>query len=775
MAETTEQYRTRMNQIKKSVEEEPAIRKMRDDIAEGLGKTGNRQADIEDQFQSVIDGTTGKDVISAPEILAARTNVNGTRFPSLKAKNDAFEQETENQLSQIELNGRQMQSLLELLQQQVTSMGDISPRPYSTLSDLKYAHPNGGNGVYVVSSTGKWYWYNYDISDWVIGGDYQVAKIADGTITLKQTRFAEIISRNEFDPSTAIRGALGTLGTVIENTNFYTSDFKEAKEGEVWEFSHTLQCYAFYNSAGQTVSAVTNAAIKKITIPAGVTSYKVSFYFENLSAFMMSKKGLPSSYEIIKYAIKGDHLYDIEGSKIRSKSISQDKTDFFEDGINLLKDVSAGFYLNNGGVLTANPVYSTSGYVEVKAGETIIPTYQRTATFFKTDKSFNSEVLETSIPKNKALIAPIDGFFRVSYPTSESATMMITKGTTVPDKYQKSGKKIPNLIVEANQVIGLETVLEETVLVNLPSKMYASVGHKFLIYDDNILKEKSENYNIRYTSSFGAKYDGRFESTPTVAGTHPITVEIYDKSKLVATKTVDVIITSPRTSPTKVLFIGDSTISPGKLTQILLDKLGSYLQLIGTRGTGLNLHEGRPGWTFAKLRTGESFEGKVNPFYNPTTGDYDFNYYMTQNGFSGVKVVVFQYGINDGFSYRSDEAMKSASTTILANMTYLRNSILAYDPTIKVVFNLPIPPNAKQQKFAEQKLASPDIDQNNWRVKYNNFILVNEMIKRFNGVTDLVSIHASIDTHNNIADHVHPDDIGYSQLADVDYYYLNSL
>lgn len=100
MAETTEQYRNRINQLNNNIKNEPGIVNMRDDIAEGISKTGNRQADIENQFQSVIDGTTGKDIISAPEILAARTNLKGESFLNLKAKNDAFEQETFSNLAQ---------------------------------------------------------------------------------------------------------------------------------------------------------------------------------------------------------------------------------------------------------------------------------------------------------------------------------------------------------------------------------------------------------------------------------------------------------------------------------------------------------------------------------------------------------------------------------------------------------------------------------------------------------------------------------------------------
>lgn len=72
MTESTSEYKKRIEEIKQSIENEPYMAKMREDIAEGISKTGIRQAIVEEQFQSVLDETTGKDVISGPEIIVAR-------------------------------------------------------------------------------------------------------------------------------------------------------------------------------------------------------------------------------------------------------------------------------------------------------------------------------------------------------------------------------------------------------------------------------------------------------------------------------------------------------------------------------------------------------------------------------------------------------------------------------------------------------------------------------------------------------------------------------
>lgn len=95
MTESTSEYKKRIEEIKESIENEPYMAKMREDIAEGISKTGIRQATVEEQFQSVLDETTGKDVISAPELIAAR---NGEL--NLKTRLDKEKQEVTAQLAQ---------------------------------------------------------------------------------------------------------------------------------------------------------------------------------------------------------------------------------------------------------------------------------------------------------------------------------------------------------------------------------------------------------------------------------------------------------------------------------------------------------------------------------------------------------------------------------------------------------------------------------------------------------------------------------------------------
>lgn len=57
-----------------------------------------------------------------------------------------------------------------------------SPRGvYTSLSALNAAHPNGADGIYVVSSNGNWYYWSG--TAWVSGGIYQATAIADSSVT----------------------------------------------------------------------------------------------------------------------------------------------------------------------------------------------------------------------------------------------------------------------------------------------------------------------------------------------------------------------------------------------------------------------------------------------------------------------------------------------------------------------------------------------------------------------------------------------------------------
>jgi len=167
----------------------------------------------------------------------------------------------------------------------------------------------------------------------------------------------------------------------------------------------------------------------------------------------------------------------------------------------------------------------------------------------------------------------------------------------------------------------------------------------------------------------------------------------------------------------RVLMIGDS-ITNGDLPPNVkwwLQKFGLIPTMIGTvtngHKYGLGLEgietgvkgEGRGGWRITdftgttKRKDGTTFQFSYNPFLNPDSKEFDFSYYMNNNGFDGLDYVVIMLGTNDISGYHPVATEQNiASSSIEEILAYMPteyqkiiNSIHDYNPNIKIGFNPP--------------------------------------------------------------------------------------
>lgn len=150
--------------------------------------------------------------------------------------------------------------------------------------------------------------------------------------------------------------------------------------------------------------------------------------------------------------------------------------------------------------------------------------------------------------------------------------------------------------------------------VVLPPKVYALPGYDCNVYLEHLTLEDHDLYNFDITCTKGwhrkRGWWWKFKADGTEAGTYPITVSSHDKQsgKQLAVASGNVICPSPsaKSGAINILAIGDSLLAAGDITQQLLDMSVSdvmKVNLIGTRGTGLNKHEGRGGWTINDYTT----------------------------------------------------------------------------------------------------------------------------------------------------------------------------
>ena len=126
------------------------------------------------------------------------------------------------------------------------------------------------------------------------------------------------------------------------------------------------------------------------------------------------------------------------------------------------------------------------------------------------------------------------------------------------------------------------------------------------------------------------------------------------------------------------------------------------IQTLGTRGTSPNNHEGRSGWTLERYFTTEVDSlSVVNAFYNPLTLTFDASYYFANSGISTPDWFFINLGINDMFSYTTDDACNSAITAAISRMNEMITSVKDASANIKIGVCLTIPPNHSQDAFGK--------------------------------------------------------------------------
>lgn len=329
----------------------------------------------------------------------------------------------------------------------------------------------------------------------------------------------------------------------------------------------------------------------------------------------------------------------------------------------------------------------------------------------------------------------------------------------------------------------------------VPEKSIAVVGHEYNIYWANLFKlDNPNNYDFYCTitpSISGSKNYGRFlRLTPASGdiGTHTVSIRIRRKGMEVnyLTRSIDlIVIADSALSNKKVMFIGDSLTDAGIYpAEIQFNLSNGGIESIGTRqdtvtinGTSYTVkHEGRAGWQVSDyVRNASTWKTDAeNPFWDGTA--FNFSYYMTQQGFSGVDIVCLNLGTN-GVS--SDKTVPGLEIMI--------DSIHAYDPNIIILVSL-ITPSASQTGWGYYAGLSSgqtfDIAAFNLRKAYiENFegetnLDVTEPYFNIDTEYDFTSEEVAASSRNPVlmsiqTNNVHPSIYGYLKMADV--YYANLL
>lgn len=336
-------------------------------------------------------------------------------------------------------------------------------------------------------------------------------------------------------------------------------------------------------------------------------------------------------------------------------------------------------------------------------------------------------------------------------------------------KYKGSTYNFTVVVKKETPVIAAPVPDKTTIDKNLfciPGFSYPT-STDFRFYIDNPCLKTNLFSQLESYSEDKAYADGYSIQSP-VEESRSYTLNIIDESsnKVVESCYFNVDYRSKNIRDITALFIGDSIINSGRITQKASDIFsseGATLTLLGQRGTTNNKHQGMPGWTAESCWSKASYNDCVNHFYNPAAGHFDFNYYMTTYGYSSPDFVFIQFGINDLF-YVSPYNYEVGYTTYKNAMLNIINDIHAYDSNIKIVVNMITLPNESEDVF--RAMYGNSISREDRRLM--DIIANNKLIKDMPDYVILNPHHLVLDSATMIRDDVHPTQVGFDILGTLD-------
>lgn len=327
----------------------------------------------------------------------------------------------------------------------------------------------------------------------------------------------------------------------------------------------------------------------------------------------------------------------------------------------------------------------------------------------------------------------------------------------------------------------------------LPKRSIGIIGHEWNMYYDNIIDGLTDDYDVVvYTSSNISNIlmlEKCLRITPTTSGTYTVYVEVCSKKTRACVSIASFefkVIADTRVTGKKMLCIGDSLTDAGVYTAEIqhnlsnggIVSLGTITDTVEIGGVQLTAsNEGRGGWSsWDYTRSVTSYRtDRDNPFWDGEK--FNFTYYMQQQGYSGVDVVVIGLGTNQ---------LDNIGTGIEA-LKEMIASIHEYNANIPIIVSLITPP-AKQDGCGRHVAM-----QSSAVTKYKELQEIRRYMAELGSIDNLsfAELYFNLDTENDFDEvslpassrnpkvvsyqdnNVHPSAYGYLKFADV--YYNNIL
>lgn len=214
----------------------------------------------------------------------------------------------------------------------------------------------------------------------------------------------------------------------------------------------------------------------------------------------------------------------------------------------------------------------------------------------------------------------------------------------------------------------------------------------------------------------------------------------------------------------RVLVIGDS-ITFGVASSLSLSKAlydldqaddGFEMEFIGTKSnnaTAASKHEGWSGATWGRFwqtyRVGNVSDGYVtNNFIASNGGNFDLQYYCTNNAFAAPSFVVVQLGVNECAAASDTNAVATAFSSAQTYIDGIHASIISYSPETKLLLAGPTLPAFSQDAAGANNGVglSRDVQKANV-IKWNQLLQSIYGNRKSDGIY-VVASYLNVDTRN---------------------------
>lgn len=595
----------------------------------------------------------------------------------------------------------------------------------------------------------------------------------------KDATFDEIPCKNLYNPAEKEAGKYlhANNGKTATDSNFDTTAYLPVTEGKYLTLSrfttgiytaYDAPSYAFYSDAVDTAYISGSTYERSILVPQNAKYARVCLN-ANILDFQaeLTDDGVFTSYEAWhKPTYDLDENIDIPIDQI-SGNLAVKIDNVTVKGANLIpiSPNGVGAYYLNGAVIKYNEAYTTFHYA-------ILPLKQNTRYFVNFEPRWwiltddNDNVISGAqyfTPRGKRYID--SGLATRLYYTVDNGSwndgVIIAEGISGRrDNIQQTSllKPINQLTADGWYACALPKVY---------IRFTVGINEKF--YYKNILSLPDANMINLGVGGFQTSEEDGVVIPITATGTfNNYLYTVYDNNLSIVEQNVNGQFGNryaDNVSNCSALLIGDSTIErdSAKIGQTLLDAFATRnktITLLGTRGSGDNKNEGRSGWSAYNYCHVASTGGVTNPFYNPSTEDFDFSYYMTNQEYASVDFVVIQLGINDLYNEPLYTA-KARIDTLIADMTTIINSIKTYNADQKIILNLPTPCTAK----TTGQYAMPTVQQKTIRAKFIYYNALMEVLSTGFKNVRCSHCHLILDPETEIADLIHPTTAGLEKMG----------